>query len=171
MRHEPMKILFPVDESPYSAFAEQALIEQAKSQNAEVLVLHVMDVLANLSMYDSYGTSDEIKRIEEDRELQANAFVKQAAKSISAAGIPTATRVERGDPKSAVVEIAKQWGAELIVIGSHGRKGVEHFFLGSVSEAVARYAPCSVLIVRGRKPLDKTDITQTHDKCAHPSCT
>lgn len=166
-----MKILFPIDESPFSILAAQTVIQQAKPQNAEVLVLHVMDVLANLSMYDSYGTAAEIKKIEEDRESHANELVKQAAKTIHDAGIAVTTRVERGEPKSSIIEIAKQLGTDLIVIGSHGRKGVDHFLLGSVSEAVARYASCSVLIVRNQQLIAQTEEARTGHKCAHPACT
>jgi nucleotide-binding universal stress UspA family protein len=47
-----------------------------------------------------------------------------------------------------ILDTAAKWHADLIVIGSHGRKGLDRFLLGSVSEAVARHAPCSVQIVR-----------------------
>jgi nucleotide-binding universal stress UspA family protein len=171
MRRESMKILFPIDESPFSILAAQTVIEQAQRQNAEVLVLHIMDVLANLTMYDSYGTAAEIKKIEEDREAHANELVKRAAKLIHDAGIPVTSRVERGEPKSAIVEIAKEWGADMIIVGSHGRKGVDRFLLGSVSEAVAKYASCSVLIERSQQLIDETEETKTSDKCAHPACT
>jgi nucleotide-binding universal stress UspA family protein len=170
-RRDSMKILFPIDESPFSILAAQTVIEQAKPQNAVVLVLHIMDVLANLSMYDSYGTAADIKKIEEDREGHAGELVEQAAKAIRDAGLTVTSRVERGEPKSAIVEIAKEWRADLIVIGSHGRKGVDHFLLGGVSEAVARYASCSVLIVRNQQLIDRTEETKNHTKCAHPACT
>jgi len=56
--------------------------------------------------------------------------------------------VEEGDPKSKILDTARDWDADLIVLGSHGRKGLQHFLMGSVSEAVARHAECSVEIVR-----------------------
>jgi nucleotide-binding universal stress UspA family protein len=58
------------------------------------------------------------------------------------------TKVMRGDAKSAILDDAKSWGADLIVMGSHGRRGLERFLVGSVSEAVLRHAHCSVEIVR-----------------------
>ena len=63
-------------------------------------------------------------------------------------GLKVTTTVEQGDPKSKIIEAASKWHADLIVVGSHGRKGLEHFLLGSVSDAVARHAGCSVEIVR-----------------------
>ena len=52
--------------------------------------------------------------------------------------------VEEGDPKTRIIDHAAHWQADVIVLGSHGRKGLDRFLLGSVSEAVARHAPCSV---------------------------
>jgi nucleotide-binding universal stress UspA family protein len=52
---------------------------------------------------------------------------------------------------SLIVEEAQRWGADLIVVGTHGRRGLEGIWLGSVAEGVARTAPVSVLLVRGRR--------------------
>jgi len=162
-----MKILVPIDGSPFSTLAIQTVIQQARPQSTEVLVLHVVDVLAALSMYDEYGTSSEILKIERDRENLAAELVKRAAQTIRDAGFQVSTRVERGVPKKDIVEIANAWGADLIVIGSHGRKGVDHFLLGGTSEAVARHAACSVMIVRSPRLAAKAG----GKKCAHPACT
>ena len=61
------------------------------------------------------------------------------------------TAVVLGFPKLVILDQAREWRADLIVVGSHGRKGLEHFLMGSVSEAVARHAACSVEIVRPPK--------------------
>jgi len=54
-----------------------------------------------------------------------------------------------GNPKEVILEEAKDWNADLIVVGSHGRRGLKRFLLGSVAEAVAMNAHCSVVVVRG----------------------
>ena len=56
--------------------------------------------------------------------------------------------VVRGDPDDAIVEYAREHGADLIVMGSHGHTGLRHLLMGSVAEHVLRHAPCPVLIVR-----------------------
>jgi nucleotide-binding universal stress UspA family protein len=56
-----------------------------------------------------------------------------------------------GDPATEIVTAAREWPADLIVLGSHGRKGVSRLLIGSVAEAVTRRAPCPVLVVRARK--------------------
>jgi nucleotide-binding universal stress UspA family protein len=63
-------------------------------------------------------------------------------------GLEVTTAVDWGDPRPKIIDDAAKWGADLIVVGSHGCKGLERFFLGSVSDAVARHAGCSVEIVR-----------------------
>lgn len=65
--------------------------------------------------------------------------------------IDLATEVLRGSPERAVIEEAEKWGADLIVVGSHGYGFWERIFLGSVSNAVVHHAPCSVLVVRKKK--------------------
>jgi nucleotide-binding universal stress UspA family protein len=165
-----MKILLPIDDSPFSALAIQAVLRHAQPKETEVLVIHVLDILATLSMYDSYGPAINIETIEQDRDARAEELVKESAKPIRDAGLTVTTRVERAEPKRAIVEIASEWGADLIVIGSHGRRGVDRFLLGSVSDAVARHAPCSVLIVRSPELMAKQAAVSA-GKCAHPACT
>ena len=64
-----------------------------------------------------------------------------------APGLAITTKVLDGDPKTAIIEEARRWGADLILVGSHGR-GAAKLVLGSVAQAVAANAPCSVEIVR-----------------------
>jgi nucleotide-binding universal stress UspA family protein len=76
--------------------------------------------------------------------------VNQVARNLREAGFKSSELVDFGDAKTKIIENATKWGADLIVVGSHGWKGLNRFLLGSVSEAVARHAPCSVEIVRIR---------------------
>jgi nucleotide-binding universal stress UspA family protein len=54
-----------------------------------------------------------------------------------------------GDPKAVILDEAGQWGADLIVVGSHGWRGIDRLMMGSVSESVAMHAHCSVEVIRG----------------------
>ncbi len=72
-----------------------------------------------------------------------------------------------GFAKSAIIENAANWGADLIVMGSHGRGSVERFFLGSVSLAVLAQAPCSVAIVRLPKLLSKNKLDKDENKATN----
>jgi nucleotide-binding universal stress UspA family protein len=90
------------------------------------------------------------QKILEDQRKEAKGVVAQAAKTLADAGFAVTTAIEEGVAKSVIVDAACRWPADLVVVGSHGRTGLARFLLGSVSEGVARYSPCSVLIVRTR---------------------
>jgi nucleotide-binding universal stress UspA family protein len=79
---------------------------------------------------------------------EAKAIVAKAAGELRSASVNATTAVTQGDAKSVILDDAKTWGADLIVVGSRGRKGLDRFMLGSVSEAVLRHAHCSVEVVR-----------------------
>ncbi len=72
----------------------------------------------------------------------------RTAQMLADAGFKVSTSVATGDAKAVIVEEAAEWKADLIVLGSHGRTGLERFLLGSVSEAIAHDTRCSVEIVR-----------------------
>jgi nucleotide-binding universal stress UspA family protein len=74
--------------------------------------------------------------------------VTTAEQARTAAGLKTSGEVLSGNPKEVILEEARRWDADLIVVGSHGRRGFKRFLLGSVSEAVAMNAHCSVVVVR-----------------------
>ena len=148
-----MKILLPIDGSRFSDAAVQSVIDQAP-QGTEVRVLHVAEppstslkcvvfAAGEIAGYMPKLTPEWEAELKEAEELVAN-----TAGLLRSKGLTVVSAVEQGDPKSKIIEDAHKWRADLIVIGSHGRKGLEHFLLGSVSEVVARHASCSVEIVR-----------------------
>ena len=81
--------------------------------------------------------------------------INSAEEVLASAGLKATTAVLSGSPKEAILEEAKKWNADLIVVGSHGRRGFKRFLLGSVSEAVAMNAHCSVVVVRGSAQTSK----------------
>jgi len=140
-----MKIVLAIDDSKFSEAAAKSLAGQFRPQDTEVRVLHVVEpIVISQPPQMSAGYYPEL----EDRLPQAREVVDRVAKTLSSAGFRVTTSVPTGDARSVILENAEEWNADLIVLGSHGRKGLERFFLGSVSEAVARHALCSVLIVR-----------------------
>ena len=140
-----MKIVLAIDDSKFSEAAAKSLAGQFRPQDSEVRVLHVVEpIVISEPPQMSAGYYPEL----EDRLPQAREVIDRVAKTLSSAGFRVTTSVPTGDARSIILENAAEWNADLIVLGSHGRKGLERFFLGSVSEAVARHALCSVLIVR-----------------------
>jgi len=143
-----MKIVLAIDDSNFSEAATQAVIAQARPKETEVRVLHVMEPL--LAAYGGIegGYVVDWQAVTQQQRVDAESLVARAAKTLRDAGFQVTTAIETGDAKSVIIDSAKKWPADLIVLGPHGRKGLERFLLGSISEAVARHAPCSVQIVR-----------------------
>jgi nucleotide-binding universal stress UspA family protein len=87
-----------------------------------------------------------------DRALKtAHDLVERVAARLRAHGFPACTSIREDDARSAIVDAAISWKADLIVMGSHGRRGLDRSALGSVAESVMRRAPCSVEIIRASR--------------------
>jgi nucleotide-binding universal stress UspA family protein len=100
-------------------------------------------------MFGEGPTYDKDILSQRDRSFkQAQALVGRVAQRLQAAGFRTTTQTPDQDPRRGIIECAVAWNADLIVMGSHGRRGLDRLLLGSVAEAVMRHASCSVEIVR-----------------------
>jgi len=145
-----MRILLAIDDSKFSEAAIEAVIEQARPHGTEVRVLHVLESPPLLVAREMGGYDPALETAWESERQRAKAVVAKAAELLRARGLKVAAAVEDGDPKSKILDVAEEWQADLIVLGSHGRKGLNRFLMGSISDAVARHARCSVEIVRIR---------------------
>lgn len=144
-----MKILFAVDGSKYSDAAIQAVVSKIRKEDADVLVLQVVEPrIFSTPPQMTTGYEPELAEIMKEQFKQAQQTVDRAADALKAAGFKVKTRVVEAEARSGILDVAAEWKADLIVLGSHGRKGLQRFMLGSVAESVARGAYCSVLIVR-----------------------
>jgi nucleotide-binding universal stress UspA family protein len=137
------RILVPVDFSLHSAEALVYAADIARSRGASIDILHVMEP-REYSLSEGYATSAP-----ERRELDVEAELAAADNQARAAGaVRVATKRVTGKASSAIVALAEEGDYDLIVMGTHGRTGVEHALMGSVAEQVVRNAPCAVLTVR-----------------------
>jgi len=144
----PMKILVATDGSSYSEAAAKSVAEIPWPKGTVVEVLAVAE--AAQAVPDPWFTTGQIaERLHEERLEAAKESALRAAEILSGAGIKPLSKVVSGYPKSAILDEAKEFGADLIVVGSHGRHGLKRLLLGSVAEVVALYSPCSVEVIRG----------------------
>ncbi len=149
-----MKVLLAIDGSKFAGAAINAVLSQVRQDHTQVLVLHALDWSDLMpTPFPEVGVQpmlsvNQLESIIQTETQRAQEIVKTAAERLHSAGFDASTSVREGGPKMVILDCAAQWGADLIVVGSHGRKGVTRFLLGSVSEAVARHAHCSVEIVR-----------------------
>jgi len=156
-----MKVLLAVDDSKYSEAATRSVLVQANPSDTHVRVVNVIDALPNrLAETRAYypGVEHENDALREP----AEALVEKTAALLRSRGFYATGTVEWGSPKARIIEAASKWNADLIVIGSHGRTGLERFLMGSLAEAVAHEAPCSVEIVR--IPSQQTAVQLAEDR-------
>lgn len=139
-----MKILVGVDDSKYSEDLARAIVTERRADDTEVLVLHVLQPLGPAPPQMDQGYAPEL---EGERDA-ARALVQRVATELRGAGFKVETLVGVGDVREGIIDSAAEWHADLIMVGSHGLRGMQRFLLGSVSEFVVRHAPCSVEIVR-----------------------
>jgi nucleotide-binding universal stress UspA family protein len=136
----PQHILVPLD---FSEPADEALmyaITMAKQLQARITLLHVIDIppLAGANL------TTQMFAIEEAAQRAADVSLQR----VRDAGVQGESLVNQGIPWQEIVQQAKVIAADLIIMGTHGRTGLQHVFLGSVAEKVVRLAPCPVLVVR-----------------------
>ena len=135
-------ILLASDLSPASSAAESLAFELASNLGSSVLLVSVIDP-RGLSLPGG-GYRQRVDQARAARELAAQAIVERGRRE----GVPIRCLIWEGDPGESIVEAAEAEGVDLIVVGSHGRRGIDRFFMGSVSERVVRTAPVPVLVAR-----------------------
>jgi nucleotide-binding universal stress UspA family protein len=144
-------ILVAVDGSDTSNLALQESIKLAKEQQAALRLVHVVDETPTyMTMDTAYALADFQKAMREAGEkvlATSAATARQAGAEVDTKFIVLQAVTQR--ICDAIVEEAKRWPADLIVIGTHGRHGFNHLLLGSVAEGVIRLAASPVLVIRG----------------------
>lgn len=138
------RIIIAVDGSKASEKAFNKSVSMAKANGATLILAHIVDTrtFATAEAYDK-SLSERAQKYAEDL---LNEYVENAKE----AGIENVELVIKyGSPKVAITkEIAPENDADLIIVGATGLNAVERFLIGSVSESVARYSKCDVLIIR-----------------------
>lgn len=135
-------ILLASDLSAASAAAEVLAFDLAATLGASVLLVNVIDPRG--LWLPGGGYRQRIDQARAARESAAQAVVDRGRSR----GVPIRYLIWEGDPGDSIVEAATAESVDLIVVGTHGRKGMDRFFVGSVSERVVRTAPVAVLVAR-----------------------
>lgn len=144
-----MRILFATDGSEYSAAGARSIATRPWPAGSLVRIVSSA-VLSFPAVDPSYGTAVLNEQIRELSIRQAKEAVAEATDILAPSGLATSSELLLGSPKSRIIDEATEWKADLIVVGSHGRRGMARVLLGSVSEAIAMRAHCSVEVIRER---------------------
>ncbi len=149
-----MKILLAVDGSPSSEAAVDEVARRMWEADCEVRIISVVETPIAFATEFTGAPATYYEELEKFESAKARDTLERAVAKLQAtkAGgtLHITTEVLMGSPKRLIVEEAERFEADLIVVGSHGYRTWERMLLGSVSQAVATHAECSVLIVRSR---------------------
>ena len=146
-----MRILITTDGSDFSKAAVEKCCQMVvKPEDTAIKIVSVYELTLPLDVFPA--PTDFSERLENSAREQAEEFAEQAAAMIREyfpdSNIDLTTQISTGAPEQVLVETAKDWNADLVVVGSHGRGFWERMLLGSTTDALVHHAPCSVLVVR-----------------------
>lgn len=133
-----MRVLVAVDSSGASQYVIAEAVSRPWPSGTVICVQTILDI----------WIWNAVPELVEEAKQEARVLVAAAADELRRSGHEVVSEVQAGIPKKAIPEYAKEWGADLIMIGSHRSNALARFLLGSVALAVLRTAPCSVEIVR-----------------------
>ena len=141
-------IVVGTDGSPTAQEAVRQAAELAKSVNAKVYIVSAYEPVAEGRI------REELQQVPEDLQWMINPredvedTLEEGAESLQHDGLNVETIARQGDPADAILDVAEEKGADLIVVGNKGMTGAKRFLLGSVPNKISHHAPCSVMIIR-----------------------
>lgn len=166
-----MKVLLAVDDESFGTAIVDFTTHHQWTLGTE---FKVVNVIAPIIAYTTFAAvPDLMQDLRKESRKAGDALVRKIA--IQMRDVLHDSNVEEvvveGHPAEEILAMAKQWQADLILIGSHGRRGISRLFLGSVSMAVVSHAPCSVLVIRlsGAEESDNTSKANTANRTVVPT--
>jgi len=142
------RILVATDFSPCSNTAVHLAAALARRGRVPLVLFHVIESLPS----DLIALPADLGRSQDERDALAKAQIERQAAEVRSAGLDVETWVMHGPPASLILGASDEMGVELIVVGTHGRTGAAHLFLGSVAERVAHSSTRPVLVTREGVP-------------------
>lgn len=145
-----MKILLAIDGSTGSDAAVQQVLSRPWPQGSQIKIISIVELLTTVTAENFWVPANYYLQLEQSLQAQARNAIERAETRLREVDSPLAisTEIINGIPKDVIVEEADRWGADMIFVGSHGYRGLKKLWYGSVSQAVAAHAHCSVEIVR-----------------------
>lgn len=145
----PKTILVPTDFSKSSDRALEKAVDLAEKYNAKVILLHVVDEKVQQCAVDYCLKSEDVARLEEESLKRSSERLTQEADALRGSKhVEIDFDLKRGSPAEVILDEQLRTGTDLIIIGSHGRKGIMKHLIGSVTDKVVRAATSPVMVVR-----------------------
>ena len=141
-------IVVGTDGSETANEAVRQATELAQSVGASVELVSAFEPVGNQRLREErQQVPDDMQWMVNARE-DVNATLREAEEQLKEEGVEVQTHARQGDPADAILDVAEETNADLIIVGNKGMSGAKRFLLGSVPNKVSHHAPCSVLIIR-----------------------
>jgi nucleotide-binding universal stress UspA family protein len=141
-------IVVGTDGSDTARKAVEEAIDLAKAIGAEVCLVSAYEPVPKARLREEARQAPEDLQWMVNPREEVDATLSDAADVVREAGLDVQTFAREGDPADAILDVAEERGADLIVVGNKGMTGARRFLLGSVPNRISHHAPCSVLIIR-----------------------
>jgi len=152
-----MKLLIATDGSPLSAPPVRAAVSRPWPTGSAVRVLTVVE--APFPVAPEFALAANLAGTREALRKEAETRVQNVRETVAKSGLSAEGSVREGNAGREIVEEAKEWGADLVLMGSHGRTGLSRVLMGSVAQYVVSHAPCSVEVVRSTEAAAEAGVT------------
>ena len=141
-------IVVGTDGSETAGEAVRQATELAKAVGASVELVSAFEPVGNQRLREErQQVPDDMQWMVNARE-DVNATLREAEEQLKEEGVEVQTHARQGDPADAILDVAEETNADLIIVGNKGMSGAKRFLLGSVPNKVSHHAPCSVMIIR-----------------------
>jgi len=141
-------IVVGTDGSETATQAVREAVDLAKAVGAKVELVSAYEPVSNQRLRSERRDAPEDVQWSINPKEDVEATLTDAAEIARAAGVSVEKFARRGDPADAILDVAEESEADLIIVGNKGMTGAKRFLLGSVPNKVSHHAPCSVLIIR-----------------------
>jgi len=141
-------IVVGTDGSQTARRAVAQAVDLAKGLGASLEIVCAYEPVSPGRLREERGTAPADMQWMVNAREDVEATLREAAEQAELEGVETVTHARQGDPADAILDVAEERGADLVVVGNRGMTGAKRFLLGSVPNKVSHHAPCSVLIIR-----------------------
>jgi nucleotide-binding universal stress UspA family protein len=141
-------IVVGTDGSETADEAVRQAVDLAKAVGAKVQLVSAYEPVPNQRIREEKTQAPEDVQWTINPREDVDGTLAEAAEVVEAAGVPVERFARQGDPADAILDVAEETKADLIIVGNKGMTGARRFLLGSVPNKVSHHAPCSVLIIR-----------------------
>ncbi|HEX2966902.1 MAG TPA: universal stress protein [Syntrophorhabdaceae bacterium] len=139
------KILCPVDFSEFTDEILEYALDIARKYDSELHLIHIIPNLNYFTPYESFFTPENLVVVEKNMEAEVN---RDFETLIAKMNFPVKKVIRNGTAFIEIIDYVKSESIDLVILGTHGRSGLEHVLIGSVAEKVVRKSPCPVLTIR-----------------------